>query len=152
MRYDPLSQSTIDFNYDGSAQSISVDEYNNVIYWANYDANQNIFMVMKTLLNGQTFGLNITYVGAIELTSDVFNFYVLDRVNNRIDKYSKASLEKQGNITNYGRIHDLIIAYGEFHILPYTAISIKVVHEQSGKSRIRARKAAGNRFENSLIC
>ena len=40
----------------------------------------------------------------------------------------------------------------------YTAISIKVVHEQSGKveyerkSRIRARKAAGNRFENSLIC
>ena len=36
-------------------------------------------------------------------------------------------------------------------LIMYTAISIKVVHEQRG-SRIRARKASGNRFENSLIC
>ena len=125
MRYDPSSQSTIDFNYDGSAQSISVDEYNNVIYWANYDADQNIHMVMKTLLNGQTIALNITYVGEIELTSDVFNFYVLDKDNNRIDKYSKTSLEKQGNVTYNGPIRDLIIAYGEFHIFPYIHRTIK---------------------------
>ena len=109
----------LNFNYDGSAQSISVDEYNNVIYWVNYDADQKTRMIMKTLLNGQTVGLNITYVGETELTSDVFNLYVLDGKNNRIDKYSKASLEKQGNITYHG-IRDLIIAYGKFHILSYT--------------------------------
>ena len=34
----------------------------------------------------------------------------------------------------------------------YTSISIKVVPRAKRKSRIRARKAAGNRFENSLIC
>ena len=32
----------------------------------------------------------------------------------------------------------------------YTAISIKVVPRAKRKSRIRARKAAGNRFENSV--
>jgi hypothetical protein len=109
----------MNFNYDGSAQSISVDEYNNVIYWVNYDANQNIHMIMKTLLNEQTVDLNITYVGGIKMTSDVFNLYVLDKKNDRIEKYSKASLEMQGNII-YNGIHDLIIAYGEFHTLPYT--------------------------------
>ncbi len=93
-------------------QSISVDEYNNVIYWARIDGSNH--RVMRTLLNGDTVDLNITYYGEIDLTSDVFNFYVLDQENGRIDKYLKASLAKQGNITYNGQIYDLIIAYGKY--------------------------------------
>ncbi len=112
VRYDPSAQSIMDFNIAGSAQSISVDGYNNVIYWAGFDGNNH--RVMRTVLNGDTVDLNITYSGVIDLTSDVFNFYVLDHENGRIDKYLKASLAKQGNITYNGQIHDLIIAYGEY--------------------------------------
>ena len=72
---------------------------------------------MRTLLNGETVDLNITYSGEIDLTSDVFNFYVLDKQNNRIDQYLKTSLEKQKNVTYNGAIADLIIAYGEFMFL-----------------------------------
>ncbi len=116
MRYDPSDQSPMELNNAaGSAQSISVDEYNNVIYWANYDGQ--FQRVMKTLFNGDTVDLNITYLGDIEVTSDVFNFYVLDKDNNRIDKYLKTSLEKQGNITYNGAIEDFIIAYGKLHEL-----------------------------------
>ncbi len=112
VRYDPSAQSIMEFNIAGSAQSISVDGYNNVIYWARFD--ENIHRVMRTLLNGDTVDLNITYSGEIDLTLDVFNFYVLDQENGRIDKYLKASLVKQGNITYHGQIHDLIIANGEY--------------------------------------
>ncbi|XP_028410565.1 uncharacterized protein LOC114533262 [Dendronephthya gigantea] len=109
VRYNPADNTIMEFNFDGSAQSISVDEYNNVIYWANYDGiNHN---VMKTSLNKQTIGLNISYPGAVELTSDVLNLYVLDTSSNRIDKYLKTSSEKQGNFTYHVTINDLIIAY-----------------------------------------
>ena len=67
---------------------------------------------MKTSLNGETVDLNITYDGNDPaITSDVFNFYVLD--DDRIDKYLKASLEKVGNLTYDSAIKDLIIAFGE---------------------------------------
>ncbi len=123
IRYNPEDQSTMSFSYDGSAQSISFDEYDNVIYWANFvDA---IHKVMKTLANEETVDLNITYSGEIEVTSDVFNLYVADKENNRIDKYLKASLEKFGNITYDVGIQELIVAYGESrnvlcitHLLP----------------------------------
>ncbi len=97
-------------NAAGSAQSISVDEYNNVIYWVNHDGE--FQRVIKTLFNGETIDLNITYPGDIEVTSDFFNFYILDKDNNHFDKYLKTSLEKQGNITYNGGIEDFIIAYG----------------------------------------
>ena len=71
---------------------------------------------MRTLLNGETVDLNITYSGEIDVTSDVFNFYVLDKENNRIDQYLKTSLEKLWNFTYNGTIEDLIIAYGEFFL------------------------------------
>ena len=114
MRYDPSDPSPMEFNNaTGSAQSISVDEYDNAIYWANFDEENQ--RVMKTLFNGETLDLSITYSGDIEVTSDVLNFYVLDKDNNRIDKYLKTSLEKQGNITYNGAIKDFIIAYGKSH-------------------------------------
>ena len=116
IRYNPSDQSITPFNSTtGSAQSLSVDEYDDAIYWANFDGNSH--RVMRTLLNGETVDLNITYSGGIDLTSDVFNFYVLDKQNNRIDQYLKTSLEKQKNVTYNGAIADLIIAYGEFMFL-----------------------------------
>ena len=102
----------MDFNYDGAAQSLSLDKYNNVIYWANFAGSSH--RVIRTLLSGQTVDLNITYPGAIVLTSDDLYFYVLDKDNNRVDKFSKETLEKQGNFTYSGAIHDMIIAYGKF--------------------------------------
>jgi hypothetical protein len=115
IRYNPSNQSITPFNSTiGSAQSISVDEYDDAIYWANYDGSSH--RVMRTLLNGETVDLNITYSGEIDLTLDVLNIYVLDKENNRIDQYLKTSLEKQKNVTYNGAIADLIIAYGEFHL------------------------------------
>ncbi|CAB4018580.1 neurogenic locus notch homolog 2-like, partial [Paramuricea clavata] len=112
IRYNPSDQSITPFtSTTGSAQSISVDEYDNVIYWANYEGNSH--RVMRTLLNGETIDLNITYSGEIDVTSDVFNIYVLDKGDNRVDQYLKTSLEKQKNITYNGTIEDLIIAYDE---------------------------------------
>ena len=111
IRYNPETKSYISWSYDGSAQSISVDEYNNVVYWANFDVNKH--RVMKTTYNGKTSDLNITYSGEIDVANDVFHFYVLDEDNHRIDKYSKTTLEKQGNITSSPQILDLIIGYGE---------------------------------------
>ena len=114
----------MEFNYaGGSAQSISLDLYNNVIYWANFVGSNH--KVMKTMLNKQTIGLNISYPGEIDLTSDVLNLYVLDKDNKRIDKYLKTSLEKQGNITHDAKIHDLIIAYGKFLFLSLNCIYYK---------------------------
>ena len=111
VRYDPEAQSYNSWNYDGSAQSISVDEYNNVVYWANFDSDMH--RVMKTTYNGKTTDLNITYSGKIAVANDVFHFYVLDEDNHRIDEYSKTTLEKQGNITSSPQILDLTIGYGE---------------------------------------
>ena len=65
------------------------------------------------MLTGDTVDLNITYPGEIEVTSDMLNIYVLDKENNRIDKYSKMSLEKLGNITRDVDIMELITGYGE---------------------------------------
>lgn len=113
VRYNPVDQSTKEFNYDGSAQSLSLDE-NNVIYWVNYDSNQDRHFVMRTLPNEQTVELNISYSGEIDLTSDFLHFYVLDNANNVIDRYLKTSLEKLANITYTSPIHDIIIAYGKF--------------------------------------
>ena len=125
IRYNPSDQSITPFySATGSAQSISVDEYDNAIYWANYDGNSH--RVMRTLLNGETVDLNITYSGEIDVTSDVFNFYVLDKENNRIDQYLKTSLEKQKNVTYNGAIQDLIIAYGELNFFETKQINFKV--------------------------
>ena len=113
IRYDPRDGSMQSFNYPGSAQSISFDQFDNVVYWANFVVDDNSHKVMKTMLTGNTVDLNITYPGEIEVTSDMLNIYVLDKENNRIDKYSKVSLERLGNITRDDDIMELITGYGK---------------------------------------
>ena len=129
MRYNPSSGgSTISFSYDGSAQSISVDEYSNVIYWVNYNSDSRQFEVLKTSYSGDTVKLNITYSAAIKLDTDELNLFILDGSNMRIDKYLKSSLERAGNITLDVAIADLVIGYGEFFrpIMYYKSVTNKV--------------------------
>ena len=118
IRYNPRDGSLLPFSQPGSAQSLSFDQFDNVVYWANFIDDSH--KVMKTMLTGDTVDLNISYSGEIEVTTDMFNLYVLDKENNRIDKYSKMSLEKLGNITRDVDIMELIIGYGECQSsLPY---------------------------------
>ena len=112
LRYNSRDGTALSFNtYTGAAQSISFDQFDNVVYWVNIIENSP--RVMKTTLTGITVDLNITYSGQIKVTSDMLNFYVLDKDNGRIDKYLKTSLEKLGNITHEFGIMDLIVGYGE---------------------------------------
>ena len=110
-RYNPRDGTSLSFTYTGAAQSISFDQFDNVVYWVNFIENSH--RVMKTTLTGTTVDLNITYSGEIEVTSDMLNFYVLDKDNDRIDKYLKTSLEKLGNITHAFNTMELIVGYGE---------------------------------------
>ena len=112
IRYNPRDGSSLPFSQPGSAQSLSFDQFDNVVYWANFIGGSS-HKVMKTMLTGDTVDLNITYPGEIEVTSDMLNLYVLDKESNRIDKYSKVSLEKLGNITRDDDIMELITGYGE---------------------------------------
>ena len=114
-RYNPRDGTSLSFTYAGAAQSISFDQFDNVVYWVNFIENSH--RVMKTTLTGTTIDLNITYSGEIEVTSDMLNFYVLDKDNDRIDKYLKTSLEKLGNITHAFNIMELIVGYGESKFL-----------------------------------
>ena len=118
VRYDPEDEELTNiYEGTGSAQSFTLDEYNNAIYWINYDGVD--LRLTRTLLNGDTVDLNITYEGNLAITSDVLNLYILDKTSNdRIDKYLKATHEKVGNITYDGAINDLIIAYGKLYVLP----------------------------------
>ena len=113
IRYNPQDQSTETFNFDGSAQSISADEYSNSIYWANYISATDRFEIMKTSYSGETMQLNISYSGEIRVATDENILYVLDKDNMRIDKYLKNSLEQHGNMTFSNEVVDFVIGYGK---------------------------------------
>ena len=114
VRYNPSDGTSMNLVTEGSAQSISVDVYNNVIYWANFNGSSH--NVMRTQLTGETKPLGITYPGRIEITSDLYHFYVLDKYNDRIDKYLKSSLEKLGSVSHSSAIEDLVIGFGKLNI------------------------------------
>jgi hypothetical protein len=124
VRYNPEDGSLKEFSYDGSAQSVSFDAYENAIYWANFVEGRH--KVIKTLLNEDTVDLNITYAGKIKVTVDVFNLYVLDDDNQRIDKYLKETLEKLGYSTFGVKIEDIIIGYGECTIIVISSCNERI--------------------------
>ncbi|CAB4021859.1 von Willebrand factor-like, partial [Paramuricea clavata] len=111
IRFNPQDGSTMEFSYAGSALSISVDEYNNVIYWTNYIGNTNTHEIMKTSYSGVTTQLNITYSEPLELSNNVLNLYVLDKDSMHVDIYLKTSLEHLGNITLSNTIGDIVIGH-----------------------------------------
>ena len=116
IRYDPSDQSITNFTYPGSAQSISVDVYDNAIYWTNHNGNTD-YEVMKTTYFGKTSKLNITYSQEIQVVTDVYNLYVLSKDNNYIYKYVKRFPEQGGNLLFRQEITDLLVGYGEFLFL-----------------------------------
>lgn len=110
---------TTTLSNDGSAQTLSVDEYNKAVYWANYVQDSGKHRVMLSYYSGgATMDLNISYAGEIKITQDLFILYVLDIDNARIDKYKKASLEKIGNITTLAEGKDLIMGFGKYMYMP----------------------------------
>jgi hypothetical protein len=115
IRYNPSDESVVQFNYNGSAaaQSISVDEHSNCIYWASYRSNTGEYEVFKTSYQGDTTQLNIVYPEMIKVETDELNLYVLDVSSMRIDIYLKSSLTRTRNITLDVAIQDLVIGYGE---------------------------------------
>jgi hypothetical protein len=61
---------------------------------------------------GQTKPLNISYDGDIDLAQDYMHLYVLDKDNDRIDKYHKRTWRKVDVLyTNDGPVN-LIVAFG----------------------------------------
>ena len=99
------------FDNDTFPQAISVDKYNTVIYWVDFKDPEE--KLMKTYYSGTTMDLNISYSVKIRISQDMFHLYVLDKDNNRIDKYSKSSLEKIESITVSADSKDIVIGFGK---------------------------------------
>ena len=104
---------TQEIDFDGSAQALSVDEHYKVVYWSNFDGSPGTHNLMRTFWEtGQTKPLNISYDGDIDLAQDYMHLYVLDKDNDRIDKYHKRTWRKVDVLyTNDGPVN-LIVAFG----------------------------------------
>ena len=96
-------------------QYVSVDEYNDVVYWVNFDEGDNRLKLFKTYYSGITSELNISYPQNTEvrITQDMLHLYLLDGNNNRIDKYLKSSLEKVNSIETLSGANGIIAAFGK---------------------------------------
>ncbi|CAB4018495.1 low-density lipo receptor-related 4, partial [Paramuricea clavata] len=89
VRFDITSLATQDINFDGSAQTLSVDQDNEVVYWDNFIVSTGTYNLTRSSYTGETVPLNISYDAEIDLAQDYMYLYVLDKENNRIDKYNK---------------------------------------------------------------
>ena len=96
-----------------AAQTLSVDEYNNVVYWVDFNSGQNTHAIMKTYYSGSTMNLNISYPGEIAITQDLLYLYVVDIDNDRIDKYKKSSLEKMKSFPVSSGTKQIITVFGK---------------------------------------
>ena len=96
-----------------AAQTLSVDEYNNAVYWVDFNSGQNTHALMKTYYSGSTMNLNISYRGEIAITQDLLYLYVMDKDNDRIDKYKKTSLEKMKSFPVPADTKQIITVFGK---------------------------------------
>ena len=110
---DITSYETREARFDGSAQALSVDQDNEVVYWVNFGPSAETRNLMKSYYTGQTEALNISYDGEIDLTQGYMHLYVLDEENNRIDKYSKETWEKIDTFYTEDEPKELLVAFGE---------------------------------------
>ncbi|CAB4017559.1 extracellular matrix A-like isoform X2, partial [Paramuricea clavata] len=94
VRLDITSFETQRINFDGSAQALSFDQDNEVVYWVNFVVSTEKYNLTRSSYTGQTVALNISYDGEIDLAQDYMHLYVLDKENNRIDKYNKRTWVK----------------------------------------------------------
>jgi hypothetical protein len=84
------------------------------VYWDNFIVSTGKYNLTRSSYAGLTVPLNISYDAEIDLAQDYMHLYVLDKENNRIDKYNKRTWVK----INYFNINDgsrrLIVAFGEY--------------------------------------
>ena len=111
---DITSYETREARFDGSAQALSVDQHNEVVYWVNFGPSAETRNLMRSYYTGQTEALNISYDGEIDLAQDYMHLYVLDKENNKIDKYNKRTWEKTGVFYTKNGPQRLIVAFGEY--------------------------------------
>ena len=98
---------------DGSVQVLSVDQDNEVIYWDNFVLSTGKHNLTRSYYNEKTESLNISYDGEIDLAQDYMNLYVLDKDNNRIDKYNKRTWEKISVFNTNEEVTNIILAFGK---------------------------------------
>ena len=110
---DITSYETREARFDGSAQDLSVDQDNEVVYWANFGSSAETRNLMRSYYTGQTEALNISYDGEIDLAQGYMHLYVLDKENNRIDKYNKETWKKIDTFYTEDEPKELLIAFGE---------------------------------------
>ena len=99
-------------SFSGSVQAISVDQHYQLVYWVNFASNKH--NLMRSYYTGKTQPLNISYDGEIDLAQDHMHLYVLDKENNRIYKYDKATWNLTDDFTTKDEAKQLIVAFGEF--------------------------------------
>ncbi|XP_028394541.1 fibrillin-1-like [Dendronephthya gigantea] len=92
LRFHTPTSTTFEEHFNGSAQELSVDQDDEVVYWDNVIGKKhNLF---RTFYAKETENLNITYDGRIALAQDYFHLYVLDLGNKRLDIYLKRTLKR----------------------------------------------------------
>ncbi len=100
-----------------------MDQDDKVVYWDNFNISTEKHNLMRTSWQTeQTQALNISYDGEISLAQGYVHLNVLDKDNNRIDKYNKRTWEKVDVSNTNDGPQKLIVAFGK-----YIAISLKFV-------------------------
>ena len=96
---------------------MSVDQDYNVVYWDNFDANTDKHNLTRTSWETQeTEALDVSYDGEIDLAQDYMHLYVLDKDNNRIDKYNKGTWAMVDSFSTLDEPLKIIVAFGR-HLL-----------------------------------
>lgn len=109
---DIKSSTTIEIDYDGSAQALSIDQDNKVVYWDDFDVVKETHNLMRTTYTDHTENLNISYKGEIELAQDYRYLYVLYKENRTIEKYDKRTWRKMNSIHANDDPQNVIVAFG----------------------------------------
>ncbi len=113
--FDITSLGTQQINFAGSPQALSVDQDNKVVYWDNFGISPDKHNLTRSYWETeQTQALNISYDGEIDLAQDYMHLYVLDKDNNRIDKYNKRTLDKVDVFNTNDGPREIIIAFGKY--------------------------------------
>ena len=97
-------------------QSVSVDADNEVVYWVNFDSDENKQKVMSTSYAGDTNDLNITFDGSIEIGQDELYLYVLDVSNEIVYNYKKSTWEQMGTSNVASGTSGIEVAFGKVYM------------------------------------
>ena len=112
--FDITSLGTQQINFAGSAQALSMDQDNKVVYWDNFGTSEKHNLMRTYWETEQTQALNISYDGEISLAQDHMHLYVLDKDNYQIDKYNKRTLDKVDVFNTNEGPREIIIAFGKY--------------------------------------